>query len=51
MKRKLLLVVLTVSLLFSLTALSASADMGPKPSVRVTFDGLGDGAWRPAGRD
>ena len=45
MKRKLLLVVLTVSLLFSLTALSASADMGPKPSVRVTFDGLGDGAW------
>ena len=42
MKRKLLTVFLVFCLLFSLSV-SVYADMGPKPSVRVSFSGLPEG--------
>lgn len=40
--KKTVFVMILMALLISVTALSVYADMGPKPSVRVKFSGIGD---------
>ncbi len=42
MKKKLSLVALTAALMCLLFSFTASADTGPKPSVRIRFEGLSD---------
>lgn len=38
-------VLLVLILLFAAVPLTAAADMGPKPSVRVTFTGVGEESY------
>lgn len=42
MKKKLFYTLLFTAMLITVFSVTAYADMGPKPSVRITFEGLGD---------
>lgn len=42
MKKRLIFLLICIVILITAFSVTASADMGPKPSVHVTFEGLGD---------
>ncbi len=42
MKKKIIFSLICIVILITAFSVTASADMGPKPSVRITFEGLGD---------
>lgn len=42
MKKKFICILVCITICMTFFSITASADMGPKPSVRITFEGLGD---------